>query len=143
MDNIPQLTKCAVKIRETLDKEAIRGKNGQPIEHIELFGPPSTKSADSKSFVLCPGDAYDRSPCGTGTSAKMACMYEKGLLALGQTWRQESILGTIFEGCLEKKDGKIYPHIKGSAHIIGENTLIMDPLDPFCSGIDKGMYKGR
>mgnify|MGYP000486508279 CR=1 FL=1 len=143
MENIDRLTDCAVKIRTLLEKKGIRGKDDQPVDHIELFGPPSTDRADSRNFVLCPGNAYDRSPCGTGTSAKMACLYEKGLLPLGQPWRQESIIGSIFEGCLKKMDGKLYPSIKGTAHITGESTLIIDPLDPFCSGIDKRMGARR
>ena len=137
MENIDRLTDCAVKIRTLLEKRGIRGKDGQVVDHVELFGPPQTDAADSRNFVLCPGNAYDRSPCGTGTSAKMACLYEKGLLPLGRTWRQESIIGSIFEGCLEKVDGKLYPSIKGTAHITGENTLIIDSQDPYCSGIEK------
>lgn len=142
MDNIDRLTDCAVKIRTRLEEQGIRGKDGQPIDHIELFGPAPTKITDSRNFVLCPGNAYDRSPCGTGTSAKMVCLYEKGLLPLGRTWYQESILGSIFQGSLEKVDGKLYPRIKGTAYITGENTLIIDPRDPFCAGINKG-YKKR
>ena len=137
LENIAQLTDCATKIRKALIENNVVGDDGQLIDHIELFGPPGTDAADSRNFVLCPGNAYDRSPCGTGTSAKMACLYERGLLPLGQKWRQESILGSIFEGSLKKKEGRLFPSIKGSAYIIGESTLIIDPSDPFCFGIKR------
>jgi 4-hydroxyproline epimerase len=80
--------------------------------------------------VLCPGGAYDRSPCGTGTSAVIACLIEDGVLAPGRRWRQESILGTTFDGFAEVVDGKIIPHIEGSAYITAEATLLVDPTDP-------------
>jgi 4-hydroxyproline epimerase len=133
--NLGTLTDCSKKVRKILSENGITGENGQFIDHIELFGPPSSNAAHSRNFVLCPGDAYDRSPCGTGTSAKMACLYDKGLLSSGQVWRQESIVGTIFEGKLNVIGNKLYPQIKGSAYIIGESTLILDSSDPFCMGI--------
>ncbi len=135
LQNVEALTRCAKTIRRALWKNKITGKNGDPIDHIELFGPPSSTAADSRNFVLCPGDAYDRSPCGTGTSAKMACLYQSGLLAPGQRWRQESIVGTIFEGSMNVRDNKLYPDIKGAAYITGECTFILDPSDPFRMGI--------
>jgi 4-hydroxyproline epimerase len=85
--------------------------------------------------VLCPGKAYDRSPCGTGTSAKLACLFEDGKIHEGQTWRQESIVGSIFEGSVAVRDGKVYPSIKGSAFVNADAELILDPQDPFCMGI--------
>ena len=91
--------------------------------------------ADSKNFVLCPGRAYDRSPCGTGTSAKLACLVADGKLKPGQVWRQESIVGSIFEGSVEIREGRVYPRIRGSAYITGEATLVLDPRDPFVHGI--------
>jgi 4-hydroxyproline epimerase len=100
-----------------------------------LFGPPTKAGADSKNFVLCPGGAYDRSPCGTGTSAKLACLFGDGKLREGQTWRQESIVGSIFEGSVLVRDGRIIPRITGSAHVCAEATLILDPHDPFQMGI--------
>ena len=89
----------------------------------------------SKNFVLCPGKAYDRSPCGTGTSAKLACLYADRKLAPGEVWRQESIVGSVFEGSVEVVDGHVYPTIKGSAFVNGEAELILDERDPFCMGI--------
>lgn len=133
--NVDILTECAIKIRQQLHETGITGDDGHPVDHIELFGPPGDPLADSRNFVLCPGNAYDRSPCGTGTSAKMACLYDSGQLAIGQKWRQESIIGSIFEGSLKDIDGHIFPVIKGSAYITGECTFLMDPLDPFQAGI--------
>ncbi len=133
--NIDGLTDCAENIRLALSAAGITGAKGQPIDHIELFGPPSTKAADSRNFVLCPGGAYDRSPCGTGTSAKLACLVADKKLAPGQIWRQESITGSIFEGHVRIEDGHIYPSIKGTAFVTGENTLVFNEADPFGFGI--------
>ena len=133
--NIDVLTDCAESIRFALNAAGITGAGGQPIDHIELFGTPSTKVADSRNFVLCPGGAYDRSPCGTGTSAKLACLVADKKLAPGQVWRQESVTGSIFEGHVRIEDGHIYPSIKGMAFVTGENTLVFNEADPFCFGI--------
>jgi len=133
--NIEALTHCAWHVRKELEASGISGKNDQEIDHIELFGPPSSDRADSRSFVLCPGKAYDRSPCGTGTSAKLACLYADGKLLPGQVWRQKSIVGSIFEGSISINDGKLYPSITGSAFVNAESVLILDPNDPFCNGI--------
>ena len=106
------------------------------IDHIELFSKSPT--ADSRNFVLCPGNAYDRSPCGTGTSAKLACLAADGKLAPDQIWRQEGILGTIFEGSYRMLDGsldRIIPSITGSAFITAESKLLLYPHDPFRAGI--------
>ena len=105
------------------------------IDHIELFGPSPNPHADSRNFVLCPGKAYDRSPCGTGTSAKLACLHADGKLAPGAVWRQESIVGSIFRGRVEVKDGKVYPLVRGSAFVTSESTLLFDSSDPFRDGI--------
>jgi 4-hydroxyproline epimerase len=137
MENVEQLTELAWAIRRSLELENITGENGEEIDHIELYGAPSSANADSKSFVLCPGGAYDRSPCGTGTSAKMACLYADGKLKPGQIWRQESILGSLFEGRIEIQDGRIIPSITGNAYINAEAELVFDPRDPFCMGINK------
>ena len=104
-------------------------------DHVELFGPPHSPGAGSKNFVLCPGKAYDRSPCGTGTSAKLACLAADGKLREGEIYRQESIVGSVFEGSYRKQGGRIVPVIKGSAWIDAEATLIVDPSDPFRMGI--------
>jgi len=133
--NLEALTAYAWQIRQALSRQGIAGTDGQEIDHIELFGPPSRPDADSKNFVLCPGKACDRSPCGTGTSAKLACLYADGKLREGQVWRQESIIGSLFEGFVKVEDGKIYPHFKGSAHVTAEATLMLDPDDPFNAGI--------
>ena len=109
------------------------GANGAEIDHIELFSPSDT--ADSRNFVLCPGIEYDRSPCGTGTSAKLACLYADGRLKEGETWRQESIIGSVFEGQVKIEDGIIIPVIRGSAFVTAEIDLILDDNDPFCFGI--------
>jgi 4-hydroxyproline epimerase len=136
LDNLDELTQYTWRIRQALSAHGIAGAGGAEIDHIELFGPPSSPDvADSRNFVLCPGKAYDRSPCGTGTSAKMACLYADGKLAEGQTWRQESIVGSVFEGRIEVRDGKVMPYIRGSAFINSEARLILDENDPFCWGI--------
>jgi 4-hydroxyproline epimerase len=133
--NVERLTELTWAIRQTLESEGITGKDGAAIDHVELFGPPSRRDADSRNFVLCPGRAYDRSPCGTGTSAKMACLYADGKLAAGKVWRQESIVGTVFEGHVDVAGDTIVPTIRGSAYINAEATLILDARDPFCWGI--------
>ena len=133
--NIERLTDVTWRIRQALTREGITGTNGGEIDHIELFGPPTSPAADSKNFVLCPGKAYDRSPCGTGTSAKIACLVADGKLAEGQVWRQESIVGSIFEGFATLDGEQIIPHIKGSAFVNAEATLLLQPGDPFRMGI--------
>jgi proline racemase len=107
------------------------------VDHVELFGPPGA-GGDSRNFVLCPGKAYDRSPCGTGTSAKLACLAADGKLAEGEDWIQESILGSTFTGRFRWRDrakGEIEPIIAGTAHVNSEATLLLDERDPFCWGI--------
>ena len=135
LDNLEGLSNFTWQIRQSLKKSGITGKNGQEIDHIELFVPSEKNGVDSKSFVLCPGKAYDRSPCGTGTSAKLACLVADGKLSEGQVWRQESVVGSIFEGTVKITDNVIYPSIKGSAFITAEADLILDDNDPFCMGI--------
>lgn len=132
--NIERLTVVTWGIRQTLTKNGISGESGGEIDHIELFGPPQTAGADSKNFVLCPGKAYDRSPCGTGTSAKLACLIEDGKLQPGETWRQESIVGSIFEGSAIVEGEHVIPTIKGSAFVTAEATLILQDNDPFKAG---------
>ena len=133
--NVDQLTEFTWAIRQALTAQGITGVNGEEIDHIELFGPPGSSTADSTNFVLCPGKAYDRSPCGTGTSAKMACLYADGKLAPGNIWRQAGILGTIFEGSIRVENERIIPSITGSAYVTAESTFLLDPKDPFCMGI--------
>jgi 4-hydroxyproline epimerase len=133
--NLDQLIHFTWQVRQALTAAGIRGAEGAEIDHIELHGPGSSPNVNSRNFVLCPGKEYDRSPCGTGTSAKLACLYAEGLLAPGQVWRQESIIGSIFEGRIVLRDGHLLPTITGSAFITAESTLILDPRDAFCWGI--------
>jgi 4-hydroxyproline epimerase len=135
LDNAEALTRYTWDVRTALTRAGVRGDDGGEIDHVELFGPPVRRDADSRNFVLCPGKAYDRSPCGTGTSAKMACLYADGKLKEGQAWRQESIIGSLFTGSVRREGEKLIPSIAGSAHITGEATLILDPDDPFRYGI--------
>jgi 4-hydroxyproline epimerase len=133
--NVERLTELAWRIRRALEREGITGEGGAEIDHVELFAPSDTPGIDSRNFVLCPGGAYDRSPCGTGTSAKLACLFADGKLAPGQTWRQESIVGSVFEGTVEPLGERVIPTIRGTAWVTAEATLLLDPADPFRSGI--------
>lgn len=131
--NLKNLTDFSVAVRSALNENNITGADGDEIDHVELFSPTAT--ADSRSFVLCPGLEYDRSPCGTGTSAKLACLYADGKLSEGETWRQESVIGSTFEGQVKIDGDRIVPIITGTAHITAEIELILDQNDPFCFGI--------
>lgn len=133
LQNLEELTDFAWRLRETYTQMGITAPDGHEIDHVELFAP--TPEADSQSFVLCPGKAYDRSPCGTGTSAKLACLAEDGKLAEGQVWRQQSIVGSIFEGSITRENGKIIPTITGEAWVMAEGYLLVDERDPFGDGI--------
>ncbi|MBC7528816.1 MAG: proline racemase family protein [Chthonomonadaceae bacterium] len=135
--NVDALTSVTVRIREALSSQNITGKDGAQIDHIELFAPSEREGVHSKNFVLCPGEAYDRSPCGTGTSAKLACLYSDGKLASGEIWRQESIIGSIFEGSIEVEEEVITPTIRGKAWLTSEATLLIDESDPFATGIKR------
>ena len=138
LSNLERLTDYTWRIRQALRPNGVTGANGAEIDHIELFAPSSLPGVNSKNFVLCPGRAYDRSPCGTGTSAKMACLYADGKLKPGEVWRQESLVGSVFEGSIEiadGMDGAVIPSIKGSAYINAEADLLLDEHDPFCMGI--------
>ena len=130
LKNVSQLTQASLAMRE-----AVRAAGYPEVDHVELFGPPHGAANHSRNFVLCPGGEYDRSPCGTGTRAKLACLAADGQLAPGETWRQESILGSVFEGSYEAGEGGIIPTITGEAFITAETTLILDPADPFQFGI--------
>src|SRR6185312_13412999 len=130
---VVSLTAFTWAIRQALEAGGITGANRGLIDHIELYGRSS--SADSKNFVLCPGRAYDRSPCGTGTSAKLACLHADGKIEEGQVWRQESIIGSLFEGSARIIEGRVRPRIRGTAYVNAESTLIVDPADPFAMGI--------
>lgn len=119
-------------------RAAVNAGGFAQVDHVELFGPARTPAARSRNFVLCPGNAYDRSPCGTGLSAKLACLAAEGTLDEDEPWVQESIIGSTFEGRYRWSDraqGEIIPTIRGRAHVTAEGTLRLDPTDPFCWGI--------
>lgn len=132
--DVGALTRETQAIQDAITAQKVAG--GVPIDHIELSGPPTRSDADARNFVLCSGGEYDRSPCGTGTSAVMAVLHARGKLPIGQEWRQESIIGSRFVGWLtEGENGDLIPHIRGSAFVTGESTLRFDPADPFRLGI--------
>ncbi len=136
LDNVRTLTDAAASIRDTLHRREITGANGAEIDHIEFFGPPESPDADSRNFVYCPGGAYDRSPCGTGLSAKLACLAADGKLQPGAAWVQESVIGSRFTGSFrEAVDGQVIPRIVGHAYVCSEASLIQQPGDPFRHGI--------
>lgn len=122
------------RIAAALRDQGITGANGAEIDHVELSGPAGRPDADSRNFVLCPGGEYDRSPCGTGTSARMAALHARGELPLGREWRQESITGSLFTGWLQAEGNALVPHIRGSAYVTASSTLHFDPADPFRAG---------
>lgn len=133
LENVERLTDFTWRIRQ-----AVNAQGFAEVDHVELFGPPGTTEGCARNFVLCPGKAYDRSPCGTGTSAKLACLAADGKLREGETWVQESILGSTFQGTfrwLNRERGEIAPVITGTAHVNAEATLLLDEKDPFCWGI--------
>ncbi len=121
--------------RAALAAAGVTGPDGAAIDHVELFGPPRAPGAHARNFVLCPGDEYDRSPCGTGTSAHLACLHADGRLAPGERYRQEGILGTCFDAWLEERGGELVPVIEGRAWVTAEATLLFDPDDPFTGGL--------
>ncbi|HET7757011.1 MAG TPA: proline racemase family protein [Steroidobacteraceae bacterium] len=130
LGNVAALTDYSARLRRALNAQ------GHPaVDHVELFGPPTVRGAHARNFVLCPGGAYDRSPCGTGTSAKLACLAADGKLAEGAEWVQESIIGSTFSASYRRRDGEIVPTIRGTAFVNAEATLLLDARDPFCYGI--------
>jgi len=135
LENCEALTEFAVAVRGALRAGGVTGAEDREIDHVELSSQSPVAGLDSRNFVLCPGYAYDRSPCGTGTSAKIACLAADGKLAPGQVWRQEGILGTVFEGSYRVQDGKVIPSISGEAHITAECRLLLNAEDPFRWGI--------
>jgi 4-hydroxyproline epimerase len=134
--NVGALTTAATAISDALKAQGVRGKDGALIDHVEFFGPAQSNGANSRNFVLCPGGAYDRSPCGTGTSAKLACLHADGKLRPGEVWVQESIIGSHFRASFEPgPTGGVLPRISGRAFICAESKLVQDALDPFRYGI--------
>jgi 4-hydroxyproline epimerase len=138
ISNVEKLTQLTSAIRRELAKRGITGPHGEEIDHIELFGPPARPHNNSRNFVLCPGNAYDRSPCGTGTSAKMACLHADGKLKPGEVWRQEGIVGGVFEGRITVENGEVLPSITGTAFVTAEAELVLDDRDPLRHGICHG-----
>ncbi len=135
LQNIDALSQFSWRVRRALEAAGITGDNGAVIDHIELFAGAQSPHNHSQNFVLCPGGAYDRSPCGTGTSAKLACLAADGKLAAGETWRQESIIGSVFEGSYRQAGDRILPSIRGTAFVNAEACLLLDERDPFVWGI--------
>ena len=160
LSNLGELNRLAKGIRRELGRQGITGLGGAEIDHVELMGAPlPSDNADARNFVLCPGGEYDRSPCGTGTSAKVACLAAAGKLSPGQMWRQASVIGSCFEATYEllpnslpaepqgSSPGSLTDHpnthspqqiivtLVGSAFVNAEAELILDPRDPFCMGI--------
>jgi len=156
--HLGELQSRAEDIRAAIERQGLRGAKGAVIDHIELLGPPRDPAHHGRAFVMCPGGAYDRSPCGTGTSAKLACLAAEGLLAPGQTWLQESVIGSVFSGHYEiegrgesegrgKSGGKgegeahtapawaIRPFIRGRAHVTLDAQVVFDPADPLAWGL--------
>jgi 4-hydroxyproline epimerase len=133
LQHVEALTDFAWRVRAAINAQ------GHPlVDHVELFASSDRPGAHSRNFVLCPGKAYDRSPCGTGTSAKLACLAADGKLAEGEAWVQASVIGSTFEARYRWRDrakGEITPTITGTAHVTGETVLRLDPEDPFCWGI--------
>ncbi len=133
--SVEPLTQRAWAIRQALVAAGVTGRDGAEIDHIELMGPAHDGGHDGRNFVLCPGRAYDRSPCGTGTSAKLACLAADGKLAPGAVWRQESVLGSVFEASYRVHGEQLIPTIQGQAHICAETRLLIDATDPYAWGI--------
>ncbi len=135
MDNVERLSDHAWSIRQALLANGVTGEGGAEIDHIELMGPARDAGNHGRNFVLCPGRAYDRSPCGTGTSAKLACLAADGKLAPGALWRQESVLGSVFEAHYRIDGDRLMPTISGQAYVCAETNLLLAQPDPYCWGI--------
>ena len=135
LGEVGRLTEAASRIQRALRAAGITGRDGAEIDHVELFGPPGDSSADARNFVLCPGQAYDRSPCGTGTSAKVACLAAEGKLAEGAPWRQASVVGSVFTASYRRVEGRVVPTVTGRAFVTAEGRLHFDEQDPFRWGL--------
>jgi len=136
LDNLDELRRATGAILVALRAAGVTAAGGAAIDHVEVSAPPARPDADARNYVLCPGGEYDRSPCGTGTSALMAALHARGQLRPGEPWRQESVTGSLFTGWLAQgDDGDLVPHIRGRAWITGEATLRFDASDPFRGGL--------
>ena len=135
-DNIRDLTDCTLKIRKALEDAGVTGKDGAWIDHIELFSEPHDAANNSRNFVLCPGGAYDRSPCGTGSSAKLACLAADGVLKPDTVWVQESVIGSTYRISYQPgSNGGVIPTVTGQAFVTSEANLIFQQQDPYRAGI--------
>jgi 4-hydroxyproline epimerase len=135
--HVRELTRFTHAVREALSASGVTGTDGAEIDHVEVSAPPTRADADARNYVLCSGGDYDRSPCGTGTSATMAALHARGHLAIGERWRQESITGSLFTGWLtQDADGALVPHVRGTAYVTADATLRFDPRDPFRCGFE-------
>lgn len=134
LGRVQELTAFAEGVRAALRAAGVTGEGGAEIDHIELVV-PGEQGANARGFVLCPGGAYDRSPCGTGTSAKLACLAAEGRLEPGATWVQESVIGSRFEACYELRGGEVHPTITGRAYLTAQGELLIDEADPFAWGL--------
>jgi 4-hydroxyproline epimerase len=135
LENVASLTRDAEAVKAALKRQGITGREGAEIDHIEFFGDAYADDAHSRNFVLCPGGAYDRSPCGTGTSAKLACLAASGLLKENEIWIQESIIGSRFEAKYRRTTNGILPSITGRAFVTAEAELIADSADPLLPAV--------
>ena len=133
--HLRELTRYTEAVRHALVAAGVTGEAGAEIDHIEVSTPSPTPGMHSRNFVLCPGLAWDRSPCGTGTSAKLACLAADGILAVDQSWQQESIIGSTFEARYTPAQRGVLPHITGRAHVVSRATLLIDESDPFAWGM--------
>jgi proline racemase len=133
--HVSDLRDKAIRIRGALQARGVAGDESGAVDNVQLFGPPRREDADSRNFVLSPGDSFDRSPCGTGTAARMATLYARGLLRPGQQWRQESITGSLFTGWLTRDHELLIPHIRGHAFVTGQGTLFFNPADTLRGGL--------
>lgn len=134
-DNIAALSDYTLRVRRALSEAGVTGRDGAEVDHVELFEASPRSGVDARNFVMCPGGAYDRSPCGTGTCAKLACLQADGKLREGARWRVESITGSVFDGSYTMAGGNVMPVIRGQAWVTAEATLLLDPDDPQCWGI--------
>jgi 4-hydroxyproline epimerase len=132
--NLTALTRATTAISHELVRRGITGAGGAVIDHVELTAPTPDPVSDSVNFVLCPGGAFDRSPCGTGTSAKLAVLHARGAIAPGAVWRQRSVTGGRFDAWLEEHAGELRPHVRGRAWITAHSRLQFDESDPFRAG---------
>ncbi|MEM7144808.1 MAG: proline racemase family protein [Verrucomicrobiota bacterium] len=137
IERVGVLTDFLKAVRLGLERDGVTGDEGAEIDHLELFARYDGAEADARNFVLCPGGAYDRSPCGTGTSAKLACLVADGKLGEGEVWRQAGVLGSVFEGRVKSVDGegRVIPLVTGRAYVTGETEVVREEGDPFRDGV--------